>query len=267
MNQRWRTRRESYRPADEPIDTRRYEVAEIATDSVARAFVERHHYSGTYPAARFRYGLYHQAELVGVAVFSHPCNDAVLLNALPGLTHATDAAELGRFVLLDDVPGNGESWFIARCFERLRNEGLAGIVSFSDPVPRLTIEGHVVHPGHVGTIYQATNGIYRARSRARTLLILPDGTVLSERAVQKLKHGERGWQYTAALLEQHGAAPLEGDARTWARHWIKRLCRPLRHPGNHRYVWGFSRAIKRQLTPLGPYPKLHAKEPCHNADK
>jgi hypothetical protein len=193
---------------------------------------------------------------VGVAVFSHPCNDAVLLNALPGLAHATDATELGRFVLLDDVPGNGESWFIAQCFERLRTEGLTGIVSFSDPVARCTAGGAIIHPGHVGTIYQATNGVYRGRSRARTLLLLPDGTVFSERALQKLTRGERGWRYAAALLKRAGAAPVEGDARTWARTWIGRLCRPLRHPGNHRYVWAFSRALRRQLAPVGAYPKL-----------
>jgi hypothetical protein len=30
------------------------------------------------------------------------------------------AATLGRIVLLDEVPGNGETWFVARCFELLR---------------------------------------------------------------------------------------------------------------------------------------------------
>jgi hypothetical protein len=73
--QRWRERRDSYRPTREPIRTALYDVAEIATDTEAREFVERHHYSGTYPAARARVGLYLRGELCGVAVFSHPAND------------------------------------------------------------------------------------------------------------------------------------------------------------------------------------------------
>jgi hypothetical protein len=74
--QRWNDRRDSYRPAGEPIRTADFDVVEILSDNVARAFVERHHYSKSYPAARFRFGFYRRAELVGVAVFSVPCNDA-----------------------------------------------------------------------------------------------------------------------------------------------------------------------------------------------
>src|SRR5262245_59609071 len=69
---RWRNRSSSFRPAGELIRTADYDVAAIATDREAKAFVERHHYSASYPAARFRFGLYRQAELVGVAVFSVP---------------------------------------------------------------------------------------------------------------------------------------------------------------------------------------------------
>src|SRR5262245_22283895 len=113
---RWRNRSSSFRPAGELIRTADYDVAAIATDREAKAFVERHHYSASYPAARFRFGLYRQAELVGVAVFSVPMSPAVLAG-FPG--GASSSVELGRFVLLDDVPANGESWFLARCFEQL----------------------------------------------------------------------------------------------------------------------------------------------------
>lgn len=49
--QRWRDRRGTYRPANEPFDPQGYEVAPIDTDREARGFVEAHHYSGTYPVA------------------------------------------------------------------------------------------------------------------------------------------------------------------------------------------------------------------------
>jgi len=44
-------------------------------------------------------------------------------------------------VLLDSVPGNGETWFLARCFEQLRTSDLIGVVTFSDPVPRKKVPG------------------------------------------------------------------------------------------------------------------------------
>lgn len=56
--QRWNDRRDSYRPAGEPIRTAAFEVAELPDDTTARGFVERHHYSASYPAARWRFGIF-----------------------------------------------------------------------------------------------------------------------------------------------------------------------------------------------------------------
>lgn len=253
--QRWRGRRDSYRPAGETINTRSYEVATIADDSTARAFVEAHHYSASYPAARRRYGLYRGPDLVGVAVLSEPMCSGVLA-ALP--CPRESAAELGRFVLLDDVPANGETWMLARVFDLARRDGIEGIVSFSDSTPRTTSDGRVVFAGHVGTIYQASNAIYQGRAAARTVRLLPDGTVLSARAISKIRGRERGWRYASALLVAHGAGPLsEGDdVRAWLAEWLPRLTRTLRTQGNHRYLFGLTPALKRALPASLSYPKL-----------
>jgi hypothetical protein len=257
-NQRWRARRASYRVPTERIDPLAYDVAEIAGDAVPRAFVERHHYSGTFPAARFRIGLYERGDLVGVAVFSHPVNDAVIENVFPTLPRLA-GVELGRFVLLDSVPGNGETWFLARAFELLADR-VAGVVAFSDPVARTTAAGELVMPGHVGTIYQASNARYLGRGRADTLRLLPDGRALARRTYQKIRSGEPGWLAATAPLVQHGAAPLgaEVDERTrraWLELWMGRLTRPLKHPGNHRYAWTLRRRDRHALPKGAPYPK------------
>lgn len=253
--QRWRENRASYRPAREVVATRTLDVSSIDTDREARAFVEAHHYSRSYPAARFRFGLHERGRLVGVAVFSVPVN-AASLACLPGA--AEERVELGRLVLLDEVGANAESWFVARCFERLARAGIAGVVSFSDDVARRTACGDVVFVGHVGTVYQALNAVYLGRGARGTHRLLPDGRVLSRRAIAKLNTGDQGWRYTAELLIEHGAPPLRdgADRATWARAAVALVTRPLTHPGNHKYAWTLRRRDRRHLPPSLPFPKM-----------
>lgn len=250
--QRWREKRTSFKPAGEVIDTKAFEVAPL-DESSAKAFVLAHHYSGTYPAARFRFGLYRGAQLAGVAVFSHPCNDRVLTSVFPGDARAS--VELGRFVLLDEVPGNGETWFLARAFALLKREGICGVVSFADPLPRQTADGTITTPGHVGVIYQAHNGTYLGRGTARTLHLLPNGNTFSARAQQKIRKQERGWRYAVEQLVEAGAAKPAGDLIAWLKQTVGSL-RRVRHPGNHRYAWPLGRskvALQGQ-----PFPRREA---------
>ena len=120
--QRWRRGRPSwsYAPATR-FDPRLCDVAAIPDDTTARSFVQAHHYSRSYPAAKTRFGLYEQltGQLLGVAVFSIPARPEVLSSLFPGLEPYWESVELGRFVLLDQVPATprpgswraaGRSW-------------------------------------------------------------------------------------------------------------------------------------------------------------
>lgn len=255
--QRWRERRDTYRPAGEVFNPHAHEVASIPDDTTAKRFVVAHHYSGTYPAARFRFGLYERTgELVGVAVYSVPMTAAVLRPF-----DAQAAVELGRLVLLDHVRANAESWFIAETFRRLRGLGIEGVVSFSDPEPRTDARGVEVFRGHVGTVYQALNATYQGRATPRTLRLLPNGAVLSDRALSKIRARERGWEYAVGQLVAHGAAEprvLE-DLRAWLPREIARVTTTRRHHGNHRYLWALDRAARRLLPTARPYPKFEAR--------
>jgi|GEM_PF-2576928 len=111
-----------------------------------------------------------------------------------------------------------------------------------------------------GNIYQASNAVYLQRTTPRILKLLPDGSVLSERAASKIRNAERGWRYAANILVKHGATqppptnPADPTAlRTWLNHWTTVLTRPLKHPGNHRYAWSLSNSIT--LPPSHHYPK------------
>lgn len=262
--QRWRDRRGSYVRASTEIDPNVLDV-DVIEERIARPFVEQHHYSGSYPAARLAVGLFRRRDLVGVAVFSEGIQRA----ALPKWAGVDPGAgcELGRLVLLDDVAANGESWFVARALRALRREkpGMEAVLSYSDPMERRDAAGRLVKPGHVGTVYQALSACYRGRAKARTQYVTRQGVVVNERTLSKIALGERGVDYSGAQLLQLGAPardPFE-DGRTW----LKRLQREgflqtARHPGNHTYVFPLTGRVRRwtrQLEPL-PYPKLFKGE-------
>lgn len=255
MCQRWREGRASYRPASEVVDAARLSVAPLARDRDARAFVETHHYAASYPAARRRFALLQDGLLCGVAVFSQPMSDGVFRDfSAP----APECLELGRFVLLDHIAANAETWFLARCLKSLRAEGFAGVIAMSDPHPRADAAGAVTFRGHVGTIYQASNAHYLGRATARTLRLLPDGTTFSDRAASKIRAREQGWRYAVGQLVEAGATPPPADApdlRPWLKAALAAVTRPLAHRGNHRYGWALQRRAWAAAAPRLAYPK------------
>lgn len=263
--QRWRDRRDFYRDPESQIDATRYGV-EALDEATAKAFVTSHHYSGSYPAARSRVGLYRstpfrKAELVGVAVFSVPMHGRVI----PKWTGQAkeNGVELGRLVLLDDVEGNGETWFLSRAFQVLQDElpEVKAVVSFSDPLPRVDEDGELVKPGHYGTIYQAANARYVGRCHPSTLILAPNGEVVSKRSLSKLRNGERGAGHVYENLRALGAPrrlPGESD-RAYAKRAVADF-RRVRHHGNLAYTFALGskserRAARRAMPPALDYPK------------
>lgn len=246
--QRWNGRRWTWARED-AARPELYGVEPITRD-VARAFVELHHYSGSWPscleavglwrAEPFTPGLLKLPELVGVAVFGNPGNEDVLpTRAAVG---PRDGADLARFACVDAVELGGETIFLRGAFSVIR--GLRpewrAIVAYSDPVMRRGEDGRVILPGHVGIIYQAHNGIYTGRASRRRLRLLPDGTALSERTRAKIRRHERGHEYASRQLEAAtGLKRLVGESGEsyLARVDASPAIRFLSHPGNHAYVW------------------------------
>lgn len=260
-SQRWTEKRESRRPAGENIRPSEYEVERIGP-TVAEAFVELHHYSGTCSSTMHPFGLFHRGHLVGAAVYGPPASTNAH-RAVWGHTALTqrEAVTLGRLVLLDEVPGNAESFFVARTFALLRDLGVIAVESCADPTPRQDAAGKLAHRGHVGTVYQALNARYVGRTNVASLRLLPDGTVYSNKASGKVARGEQGRVYAGQQLVDWGADPLrEGDdPLAWVRLWKERLTRKLRHPGNHRYLWCLDKRRRREILDPKPslaYPKL-----------
>lgn len=275
FDQRWRDRNEiRLRPvhgADRPrMNPAEFgvEVLDGSRESEAKAFVLRHHYSGSWPGgSRCGVGLYRKrgvapSELVGVAVFSNGGRNA---SRCYFDCEQREAAELSRFVLTDDVAYNGETWFLARALKALRaaKPEIGGIFSYSDPIEiRVPSTGKVVKPGHWGTIYSAGNATYVGTSRARTRFISRvTGTSFNERNINKILDGEQGIDYALKLLERLGAparAPGEEVDAYVHRALQSDAFERVRHPGNFVYLFGLTHTardlIKTRHVRL-PYPK------------
>ena len=252
-SQRWRQRRSTWVRPERPLfDPAGYRV-DRCSEADAKPFVVEHHYSGSFPAARFAYRLddRRSGQLVGVAVYGIPASARVLTGPFPDLEPYVESLELSRLVLLDDVAYNAESWFVARAHHDLAGRGVRGVVAFADPMPRHTADGRVITPGHAGVVYQALNFRLAGATGPRRLTVLPDGTTFSDRAAQKVRSGDRGHDYAERRLVTLGATPLNDgeDPRRWLADALATVgARRLSHPGNHRYCTTLgARRTRQQL--------------------
>lgn len=250
VSQRHTERRITWRAHRDVVSTRALDAVVVAP-AVAKAFVEEHHYSGTCAPPAHPVCLYDRGELVGSACFGPLASMNAHRFVFPTLT-PTEGVTLGRFVLVQDVGFNAESWFIARCFELLRARGVVGIESCADP-----------RWGHIGQIYQATNGRHVGLTNRSTIHLFDDGTELSNRTQGKARRGEIGRRYAIEQLVARGAAPpaCGEDMHEWTKRWRLELTRKQRHPGKYRYMWCLDRRRRREVlrVPAVAYPKLDAR--------
>jgi hypothetical protein len=248
-SQRWRERRALWARDLTLIDPKAYSV-DVIDHALARAFIAKHHYLRTYPAAQVAVGLFGgAARLEGVAVFAVPTTGAVITRHT-GFDDPARGCVLARLILTDAVPQNGESFFVARAFRHLRRErpGIDAVVSYSDP-----------GAGHIGRVYCALSAAHRAVTRPRTVLRAGNVT-LSGRTLSKIRLGEQG---QAGAVEQLVALglPRPGIAED-PRCWLWRLQREHhlvahRQAGLFAYCFELTREARRRgrALPRLPYPK------------
>ena len=169
---------------------------------------------------------------------------AVLLNPFPHLEPYRQSLELSRLILLDCVPANAESWFVARALSHAaQKHHLRGVVMYSDPNQRITPAGKLM-PGHLGIVYQSLSSRYVGTSKPRFENHLPDSTVLPERAESKVRNLEQGAYGTVRRLTALGA-PDPGDLARMAPEsraaWLDDALaavgtRRVKREGKHRYL-------------------------------
>ncbi|MFK0047813.1 hypothetical protein ACIQU4_27760 [Streptomyces sp. NPDC090741] len=250
--QRWSERRPTWRRTSEGgFDPSAHRVVSIP-ETAARSFVERHHYSGAFPVVRFAYGLQRIDEepgpgeppggrLLGVLTLGIPMNGASL-DIFENITRYSQSLELNRLVLLDRAESNAESWFCARSFVLAARRGIRGVVAYSDPVARIrkTEAGdELVSPGHIGHVYAAQDFAYLGKTRTRRITLLPDATVLADRAATKVRRGEQGHRGVEERLVRLGATPRRSTetGADWLTAALATIgATTFLHGGNHRYA-------------------------------
>jgi hypothetical protein len=233
IEKRWYERRQRFIPPANCARPEDYAVAPIP-ERHAREFVALHHYAGHMPAARLCVGLLRRRDghLVGVAVFSHPMSQSVLTK---WLGHS-NGCELGRFCLLDSEGFNAETIFLARALRILRVEKptMNAVLSFSDPVERRhPVTDQILKRAHFGQVYRAKGAEHLGRSSVRSLLVAPDQTVISPRALSKIRAADQGREYAERQIVAAGVSPRAPHESGAA--WLQRIAGEftrVHHPGN-----------------------------------
>lgn len=266
VSKRWRDRAERWVTPGALFDPSRYGVDAVRRRDYA-PFVANHHYSGSCTQGAWAYGLYRATArdvgLGGVAVFNRSTSERVL----PSHTgfDAAEDTELGRLVLLDDVPYNGESFFLARALRLLRAEapGLRVVVSFAGPMERRDpVSGALCKAAHWGVVYQASNAYHTKRTHPRVVYLGRDGHAYSDRKFRKIRNGTQGWRYAERDLVALGARPRQPgeDPSAWLDEVLAiGVLTGVKHPGTLGYAFGLDRdACRRIEAHVGgrkPYPR------------
>jgi len=298
ISQRWQDRRDSYR-SGEGFDPRKWRVDVMTGGQEERGlsglavrrgtwesgkdFIVNNHYAASFPQMRVMVGLYRAGDgrLSGVATYGNAKANQAKKYGDVGLD---EILELNRFVLLDDVERDGETWFLSRATDlarevhEARGFTLKVLLSFSDPIPRRSAAGSLTMPGHIGNIYQAWStgspgnkgqAIFAGRSSPKVLHLDTRGVAPDPRMISKIRSldgdGEPGGPSAAVrFVEEHGAPPRK--PRESYSAWVKRALesdnfRRIEHSGNLTYLWTFGpKSFRRDFVVQGPLVRPRAGE-------
>jgi hypothetical protein len=116
-------------------------------------FILNIHYAKRLPSISYAYGLFEEAELVGVITYGSPPSPS-LCAGVCGAEYSSIVIELNRLVLKNNKQNEG-SFLIAKSLKMLPKPSV--VVSYAD-----------TEQGHIGYVYQATNWMYTGLSDKRT---------------------------------------------------------------------------------------------------
>lgn len=196
---------------------------DFCSHEAAKHAVLRWHYSRVMPAAKLvRVGVWEDGRFVGAILYGSGANRHL---SRPFGLRTTEACELVRVAL---APGRKHptSRCLAFSLKMLRRQspGVQLVVSYADS-----------KEGHLGIIYQATNFVYLGASTQPYLKVRG-----------KIEHPR-------SLYDRYGRG---GQQIGWLRQHVDPNAERVEMPAKHKYVYVFSKPLRRQLEATAqPYPK------------
>jgi Enterobacteriaceae phage adenine modification enzyme len=195
-------------------------------------FTRRYHYTAMPGNMAWRWGLWHEAVLLGVVTYNLPTRETCA--SVFGQDHLTHIWHMSRLAMADMAPRNSESRLIGGSLRAITRD-------FPDIWAVLTYAA--ADAGHVGFVYQATNAIYTGTGGDTHYYLDRNG---HRRGTYATVRGA-GRGVTAAIAAELGWTRQQGLAK-------------------HRYVYilGTKRQRRDRLAllklPSLPYPKPPAGE-------
>ena len=209
--------------------------------------------AGSLPAARFRFWPLPRRPVTWVAVFSVPCQNEVLTKVFPGDPMAS--IELGAWC-------SSTRW--RSTVELVRLQVLANARSIGHPRRGVLLRPHAADlyrrargdAGHIGGIYQALGARFWGRAKPGSCGCSRTGPCSASGPCRRFVSARRAGIRGPPARRGGTPAPTEVNS-VWLRIALASATRPLRHPGNFRYLFAVDRAVPTVYGPTLQYPKPH----------
>lgn len=163
--------------------------------AVARSVVAKHHYSGkSTQNSQLHFGVFLNGKLEGCLQYGPPIDRRRMLPIIKDSKWG-DMIELNRMAFSDVLPKNSESRALAITFKLIKKHypQIKWIVSFADGC----------QCGD-GTIYRASGFVLTAINKNKTMLKMPDGSIVADKTLNDHPVRKSGW------WKKNGAKPIEG---------------------------------------------------------
>ena len=162
---------------DTAMENKDWIVTECTIKEI-RDYVEEHHYSHNVNGLKITkcYALYHGNLLSGAIIFGQLSTTSWKKYS----DNEQDVVELRRMVITDRSKANVNTWFMSRAIKLLKKDTtVKKIISYADPFY-----------GHVGAVYQASNGVYLGVTNKDVVLVTKSGKRYHSRAMRTKYKGE-----------------------------------------------------------------------------
>jgi hypothetical protein len=171
----------------------------VIPSKIANDFVKKHHYSGkVVPNSNLHFGAFLDGQLHGV--MSYGCSmDKRKTISLVESTGWNEILELNRMAFDDCLPKNSESRCISISLKLLKKNApqIKWVISFADGC----------QCGD-GTIYRASGFCLTGVKQNKTILRMPDGSVVADKTLNNSNFKKIG--QSAGYWKKKGAKPLRG---------------------------------------------------------